>query len=137
VGIWSLFAPPGWRASGTFSADATLSGTRLDQRWQGTLQASKLGITSLLDGVDLRNGSLNGSFAGNQLNITQLRFEGGQGSSARILGYSGNFTAAPLSGGELVGQGSIRWDKQGEGAGSGLRMQFNAEARKLQVLVRA
>ena len=137
VGIWSLFAPPGWRASGTFSADATLSGTRLDPRWQGTLQASKLGITSLLDGVDLRNGSLDGSFSGNQLNITRLRFEGGQGSSARILGYSGNLSAAPVSGGELIGQGSIRWDKQGDGAGSGLRMQFNAEARKLQVLVRA
>ncbi|MBS7778649.1 translocation/assembly module TamB domain-containing protein, partial [Acidovorax sp. CCYZU-2555] len=137
VGIWSLFAPPGWRASGTFSADATLSGSRLDPRWQGTLQASRLGIASLLDGVDLKNGSLNGSFAGNQLNITQLRFEGGQGSSARILGYSGNLTAAPASGGEIVGQGSIRWDKQGEGDGSGLRMQFNAEARKLQVLVRA
>lgn len=137
VGIWSIFAPPGWRASGSFGADATLSGSRLDPRWQGTLQASGLGITSLLDGVDLRNGSIQGSFAGNQLNITQLRFEGGQGSSARILGYSGNLTAAPVSGGELVGQGSIRWDKQGEGTGSGLRMQLNAEARKLQVLVRA
>lgn len=137
VGIWSLFAPPGWRASGTFSADATLSGSRLDPRWQGTLQASRLGIASLLDGVDLKNGTLNGSFAGNQLNITQLRFEGGQGSSARILGYSGNLTAAPVSGGELVGQGSIRWDKLGESEGSGLRMQFSAEARKLQVLVRA
>jgi len=137
VGIWSLFAPPGWRASGTFSADATLSGNRLDPRWQGTLQARRLGITSLLDGVDLKNGSLDGKFTGNQLDITQLRFEGGQGSSARILGYSGNLTAAPVSGGELVGQGSVRWDKQGEGTGSGLRMQFNAEARKLQVLVRA
>lgn len=137
VGIWSLFAPPGWRASGTFSADATLSGSRLDPRWQGTLQARNLGITSLLDGVDLKNGSLDGRFSGNQLDITQLRLEGGQGSSARILGYSGNLTAAPVSGGELVGQGSIRWDKQGEGPGSGLRMQFNAEARRLQVLVRA
>lgn len=137
VGIWSLFAPPGWRASGTFSADATLSGTRLDPRWQGTLQARRLGITSLLDGVDLRNGSLDGRFSGNQLDITSLRLEGGQGSSARILGYSGNLTAAPASGGELVGQGTIQWDKQGQGAGSGLRMQFNAEARRLQVLVRA
>lgn len=137
IGIWSLFAPPGWRASGTFSADATLSGNRLDPRWQGTLQARGLGIASLLDGVDLRNGSIDGSFAGNQLNITRVHFEGGQGSSARILGYSGNLTAAPVSGGELVGQGSIRWDKQGETEGSGLRMQFNAEARKLQVLVRA
>ncbi|MFC7207358.1 translocation/assembly module TamB domain-containing protein [Comamonas endophytica] len=137
VGIWSLFAPPGWRASGTFSADATLSGTRLDPRWQGTLQARRLGITSLLDGVDLRNGSLDGRFSGNQLDITSLRLEGGQGSSARILGYSGNLTAAPVGGGELVGQGTIQWDKQGQGEGSGLRMQFNAEARRLQVLVRA
>ena len=136
VGIWSLFAPPGWRASGTFHADATLSGSRLEPRWQGSLQASNLGITSLLDGVDLKNGRLTGSFAGNQLNITELRLEGGQGSSARILGYSGNLTAAPTEGGELVGQGSVRWDKAPEGA-SGLRMEFNAEARKLQVLVRA
>ena len=137
VGIWSLFAPPGWRASGNFNADATLSGSRLDPRWQGTLQANHLGITSLLDGVDLKNGHLKGSFGGNQLNITELRFEGGQGSSARILGYSGNLTAAPTDGGELLGTGSIRWDKAGQGEGSGLHMQFDAEARKLQVLVRA
>ncbi len=135
IGIWSLFAPPGWRASGTFSADASLSGSRLAPRWQGTLEASHLAITSLIDGVDLKNGHLNGSFAGNQLNITELRFEGGQGSSARILGYSGNLTTAPTDGGELLGQGSIRWDRAAEG--SGLRMQFDAEARKLQVLVRA
>ncbi|MDA8453702.1 translocation/assembly module TamB domain-containing protein [Acidovorax sp. GBBC 3334] len=141
VGVWSTLAPPGWRVQGTLDADVALSGTRTAPRWSGTLAADQLAVRSLLDGVDLQNGRLRAALRGDRLDITEFRVSGGQGSSARIAGFSGNRTSAPKDGGTLSGTGSVSWAGLGQGdaaaGGSGIAMDFNAEARALQVLVRA
>jgi len=137
VGVWSALAPPGWRVKGTLQADVALSGTRAAPRWSGTLGADQMAVRSLLDGVDLQDGRLRATLQGDRLQIDEFRVNGGQGSNARIAGFSGNRTSAPRSGGTLTGTGQVSWGAAGQGGGSGIAMDFNAEARALQVLVRA
>ncbi|WP_287925397.1 translocation/assembly module TamB domain-containing protein [Diaphorobacter sp.] len=139
LGVWSALAPPGWRVQGTLNADATLSGTRSQPQWHGTLGADQLAVRSLADGVDLQDGRLRGVLRGNRLDITEFTLHGGSGSSARIAGYSGNRTPAPRDGGRLQGSGSITWVPPAADApaGAGIGMQFTAEAHALQVQVRA
>ncbi|GGH59649.1 hypothetical protein GCM10010975_21510 [Comamonas phosphati] len=137
IGLWALFAPPGWRVKGTLAADATIGGDRQNPQWQGNLLADELSIASVLDGVDLRGGVLRARLQGTRLDITELRLKGGKGSSARILGYSGNLGNAPEDGGEFTGSGYAQWTPPGGSGESGLSMNLQAQARKLQVLVRA
>ena len=145
VGVWSALAPPGWRIHGTLDADATLSGSLNAPQWQGTLGADRITVQSLLDGVDLKDGRLRAVLRGNQLDITELSLKGGQGSQARIIGYSGNLTAPPQNGGTLQGSGTLRWGLAGTGTdsnagaagNSGIALDFTAQLRALQVLVRA
>ncbi len=141
VGVWSLLAPPGWRVQGTLSADVRLSGSRAAPRWSGTLAADRFAVRSLLDGVDLQDGRLRATLQGQELVITELHLKGGRGSRARIAGFSGNRTAAPQDGGTLSGSGTLSWAGMGAGGGkggaSGIRMDLRAQAKALQVLVRA
>ena len=136
VGVWSALAPPGWRVRGTLDANATLSGTRDAPRWAGTLGADGLALRSVVDGVDLQNGRLRATLQGNQLTLTEFHLQGGRGSGARIAGFSGNRTAAPQDGGTLTATGRISWGPAGNGL-SGIAMALQAEAKSLQVLVRA
>ncbi|WP_313069829.1 translocation/assembly module TamB domain-containing protein [Melaminivora sp.] len=137
VGVWSMLAPPGWRVHGTLSADARVSGTRAAPHWTGRLAADRFAIRSVLDGVDLQDGRLRATLEGQQLTITELHLKGGHGSRARIAGFSGNRTAAPADGGTLIGGGTLSWaGKAGDGAPA-IRMDLNARAERLQVLVRA
>lgn len=144
VGVWSMLAPPGWRVQGTLNADVRLSGSRAAPRWDGQLAADRFAIRSVLDGVDLQDGRLRATLHGQQLDITELHLKGGRGSRARIAGFSGNRTAAPLDGGTLEGSGTLSWvhaasgpQPEGQSALSGIRMDLRAQARALQVLVRA
>jgi len=139
MGVWSALAPPGWRVRGTLQANATLSGTRDAPRWAGTLGADDLAVRSVVDGVDLQGGRLRANLRGNELQITEFRLQGGRGSGARIAGFSGNRTAAPADGGTLTASGRIRWGDAPPGSAgmSGISMDVDAEARALQVLVRA
>lgn len=139
VGVWSALAPPGWRVRGTLDASATLSGTRNAPRWAGTLGADDMAVRSVVDGVDLQGGRLRATLQGNQLSITELRLQGGRGSGARIAGFSGNRTAAPQDGGTLTATGRVSWgDSATATTGlSGITMSLQAEAKALQVLVRA
>lgn len=139
VGVWSALAPPGWRVRGTLDASATLSGTRNAPRWAGTLGADDMAVRSVVDGVDLQGGRLRATLQGNQFNITEFRLQGGRGSSARIAGFSGNRTAASQDGGTLTGTGRITWGDSATAATglSGIAMSMQAEAKALQVLVRA
>lgn len=137
VGVWSALAPPGWRVRGTLSADARLSGTRAAPLWSGQLAADQFAIRSLLDGVDLQDGRLRATLQGDRLTINELRVHGGQGSRARIAGYSGNRTAASQDGGTLTANGAVSWGTATNESGLGIRMDLRARAQALQVLVRA
>lgn len=137
IGIWAMFAPPGWRVTGSLNADVRIAGTRSDPRWDGTLGADKLSIVSLLDGLDLHDGRLRARLQGTRLDITELTLQGGKGSTARILGYSGNLTPAPQEGGQLTGSGFVAWNPQPAAGQSGMQMDIQLRAERLQVLVRA
>lgn len=137
IGIWALFAPPGWRVGGTLNADVAISGTRHAPQWNGLLSADQLSILSLLDGVDMKDGRMRAQLKGTRLDITELFLRGGEGSSARILGQSGNLTAAPQDGGTLTGTGFVEYNADAPQGSSGIRMDIRAQAQALQVLVRA
>lgn len=137
LGIWASFAPPGWRVAGSLAANVQLAGNLQDPRWSGTITADKMHVQSQLDGVDLRNGSLRAQLNGNTLELQSLHFDGGEGSRARIAGYSGNLTAAPTSGGTLDATGTISWTMPQNGAAPDIRMDIRTQAKALQVLVRA
>ena len=137
LGIWANFAPPGWRVAGSLGADVQLSGNLRDPRWAGTVTADKMQVQSQLDGVDLRNGSLRARLNGNELQLQNLHFDGGEGSHARIIGFSGNLTPAPTAGGTLDASGTIRWSMPEGGGKPDIQMDIRAEAKALQVLVRA
>jgi translocation and assembly module TamB len=135
MGVWSMLAPPGWRIRGTLDADATLSGSRQAPQWQGRIDAKQLALRSLVDGIDLHDGQLRTVLHSNRLEIKEWSWRGGQGSQARIAGYSGNLTPAPRDGGYLQGSGNIYWNQGG--TDTGIRLQLEAQAHALQVLVRA
>ena len=137
LGIWASFAPPGWRVAGSLGADVQLSGNLRDPRWAGTISADKMHIQSQLDGVDMRNGVLRARLNGNELALERLHFDGGEGSRARIIGFSGNLTPAPTEGGTLDATGTIRWTMPEGGGKPDIRMDIRTQAKALQVLVRA
>ncbi len=142
LGVWSMLAPPGWRIAGTLEADATLSGSRTDPRWNGTLNADQLALRALVDGLDLREGRLRARLAGNHVEIAEFSLKGGLGSQTRIPGQSGNLSTAASeaakSGGTLTVRGDLSWGPApAPGAGSGIRMAMQAQLRSLRTLVRA
>jgi translocation and assembly module TamB len=135
IGVWASFAPPGWRVEGSIGGDVLLGGTRSAPTWKGRIEADELGLSSLLEGVNLKNGQLRAQFAGNRLDIERLYLEGGNANQARILGRSGNLTDAPKEGGHLNGNGFIVYDPAS--GGNGIQMDVRAQLHNLQVLVRA
>ncbi|MBB3179700.1 translocation/assembly module TamB domain-containing protein [Variovorax sp. Sphag1AA] len=142
LGVWSMLAPPGWRIAGTLQADATLSGNRNDPRWNGTLGADQLALRALVDGLDLRDGRLRATLAGNHVEISEFTLKGGLGSQTRIPGQSGNLSTAASEaakdGGTLTVRGDMAWGPApAPGAGSGIRMSMQAQLRSLRTLVRS
>jgi len=122
VGVWSMLAPPGWRMSGTLSADARLSGTRGTPLWQGGLQGDALALRSVVDGVAFENGQLRATLAGEQIRVDQLSFQGLGGAD---------------TGGQLQASGLAEWRPV---AGSALRQPFielQAQAQRLRISTRA
>ncbi|SCK38890.1 autotransporter secretion inner membrane protein TamB [Variovorax sp. HW608] len=142
LGVWSMLAPPGWRIAGTLQADATLSGNRNDPRWNGTLAADQLAVRALVDGLDLRDGRLRTTLAGNHVEVNEFTLQGGLGSQTRIPGQGGNLSTAASEaargGGTLTVRGDMSWGPApAPGAGSGIRMAMQAQLRSLRTLVRS
>ncbi|ADU39335.1 translocation/assembly module TamB domain-containing protein [Variovorax paradoxus] len=140
LGVWSMLAPPGWRIAGTLDANATLSGNRAAPRWNGTLGADKLALRAPVEGLDLRDGRLRASLAGDRIEITEFTLKGGAGSSARIGGQSGNRSTAAseagTDGGSLSARGDMSWGAAPGTATPSIRMALQGELRALRVLVR-
>lgn len=142
LGVWSMLAPPGWRIAGTLDADATLSGSRAEPRWNGTLAADQLALRALVEGLDLRDGRLRATLSGTRVDITEFTLKGGRGSSARIAGQSGNVSTsaseAARDGGTLSATGQMSWRAVPAGSGaSGIRMDLRGQLRSLRLLVRS
>ncbi len=121
VGVWSLLAPPGWRMQGTLDADASLSGSRADPNWSGTLAARDLSVRSVVDGIDFSQGNLQLRIQGQRIDIQRFSLRG-----------AGN-TAGAEAGGVLEATGSLDWLPETQR----VRMELDAVARALRVSARA
>ncbi len=124
IGLWSRLAPPGWRMRGSLQADATLSGTRQQPSWQGSLRANDLALRSVLDGLEFSQGELRASLAGDTLRIDSLRLRGAGGET----------------GGWLQGTGSATWAVPSNAPPGSPRqplIDFSLTAQQLRLLARA
>jgi translocation and assembly module TamB len=116
LAVWSLLAPPGWRLRGSLAADLTVSGSRADPQFAGTLRADELALRSIVDGVELRNGVLRARLDGQRLVVEEFVLHGaGQGGA----------------GGSLVASGEGRWE------GGAPQLQATAELVKLRASIRS
>ena len=95
VGVWSLLAPPGWRVQGTLDTAFEISGTRGQPRWQGTLAADQLTVRSAVQGMEFTQGQLRAKLQDQQVELTQLSFQGEGGQAGQ--------------GGQLQAQGTLNW----------------------------
>jgi translocation and assembly module TamB len=88
IEAWSVLAPPGWRLRGFLDAQATLTGSRSEPHWRGTLQAKDLAVRSVADGIDFQQGSLLARLEGQQLLIDAftLRGSGKDGGQITLSG---------------------------------------------------
>ncbi|MFZ4286271.1 translocation/assembly module TamB domain-containing protein [Variovorax sp. HJSM1_2] len=111
IADWSALAPPGWRMRGNLEANATLSGTRAVPQLHGKLLAQNLALRSVVDGVELSDGSLQATLQGDGLNID-------------------NFILKGAGGGDVTARGTVGWPA-GKPA-----MDIQAQARQLRVTTR-
>jgi translocation and assembly module TamB len=138
LGAWGFFTPPGWRMLGILDADIALAGTVQAPDLQGQIKGDQLNFRSVLDGVDLHDGTLRAALRGHQLSIDELMFQGGTGSRAYVSGLSGNLTQPPSARGKMTASGTIDWSgvtdaSPGE---TGIAMDLSASLERMQLLVR-
>ncbi len=122
----SALAPPGWRVRGTLQADASISGTRGEPNWNGTIAADNLALRSVVDGLEFRDGKLRARVQAQRLDLTEFS----------LLGASG--AAGP--GGRVNVTGHAIWPPVKGGASTGLKgvqMELVAKADALRVSTRA
>ncbi len=85
--------PPGWRASGTVAASATLGGRFGAPEYVGQVTGTKLAVRNILEGVDVRDGDLKMQLRGTDAKIERLVLKGGDGELSVVGGAT--FGASP------------------------------------------
>ncbi|MEO8314257.1 MAG: translocation/assembly module TamB domain-containing protein [Pseudomonadota bacterium] len=135
---WAFLAPPGRRIAGALDANVRLGGTVQKPQLNGDITGKGLNFRSILDGVDLHDGTLRATLNGSRMEIAELSFQGGTGSRAYVRGFSGNRTQPSSARGLMTARGSIDWSgvANASAAESGIVMDVRAELQKMQVLVR-
>lgn len=118
MGLWSMFAPPGWRLRGTLQADTTLGGTLRAPLVHGTLNADDLGVRSVVDGIEFSRGRLRTRLSGQRLDIDEFSLQGP--------------TVNRRAGGSATITGNVQWGGGGALLQS-MRMDLNAQLRELQL----
>ena len=125
VGIWNLFAPPGWRLRGTLDANIALGGTLHTPLLHGTLNMDDLGVRSIVDGIAFSNGRLRARLNGQRMDVDEFSL---QGSPSR----TGLLGTQRIGGGSLNITGYTQW---GGGASllDSVRMQLSGKLNQLQL----
>ncbi len=138
LNAWAFLAPPGWRIQGALDANVRLGGSVQAPQFNGGIEGKGLHLRSVLDGVDLYDGTLRATLNGARMEIAELTFQGGTGSRAYVRGFSGNRTEPPRERGRMIASGSIDWSGVADAgdAESGIVMDLKAELQRMQVLVR-
>jgi translocation and assembly module TamB len=80
VGVWTPWLPAGWRLGGELHTSATLGGRLGAPEYRGEMTGSALSVRNVLQGVDVRDGVLRLTLAGEQARIETLRLRAGDGS---------------------------------------------------------
>ena len=122
VGVWSMLAPPGWRMSGTLTAEARVGGTRSAPEWQGSLQGDAISLRSVVDGLAFEQGLLRATLAGDRIRVDRLSLQGPGGAQ---------------SGGQLEAQGLAQWRPVAGGSAREPFIELTASAERLRVSQRA
>ncbi|MDZ5460747.1 translocation/assembly module TamB domain-containing protein [Azohydromonas lata] len=79
LGVWAPWVPPGWRLGGQLHAGAGLSGRFGAPEITGRLDASRLGLRNLLQGVELRDGEIAMALRGEDAHIERFTWRAGEG----------------------------------------------------------
>ncbi len=125
VGVWNVFAPPGWRLRGTLDANIAVSGTVQSPQLQGTLNADDLGVRSVVDGIAFSGGRLRARLNGQRMDIDTFSLQG-TASRTGLLGTQ------RIGGGSVNVSGYAQWGG-GESFLESARMQLRADFNQLQL----
>ncbi len=79
IGIWGTWVPPGWRLAGELRTTATLAGKFKGPELRGELRGTGLSVRNLLEGVNVSDGELSITLAGDQARVERFDFRGGDG----------------------------------------------------------
>ncbi|MCI1193274.1 translocation/assembly module TamB domain-containing protein [Calidifontimicrobium sp. SYSU G02091] len=102
VGVWAPWLPAGWRLGGELHTSATLGGRLGAPEYRGEMTGSALSVRNVLQGVDVRDGVLRVTLAGEQARIETLRLRAGDGS-VEVTGGA-TFGEAPRAQLQLVAE---------------------------------
>ncbi|RZT95306.1 translocation/assembly module TamB domain-containing protein [Rivibacter subsaxonicus] len=80
LAAWAIWVPAGWRLGGQLDAALQVSGTVGAPRILGTVRGRDMVLRNTLEGVDLRDGTLELDFRGETVELTTLRFKAGEGT---------------------------------------------------------
>ena len=125
VGIWNMFAPPGWRLRGSFNADVAFSGTVQTPLLHGTVQMDDVGVRSIVDGIAFTGGRLRARLSGQRMDIETFSLRGSP-SRTGLLGTQ------RIDGGSLQLAGYTQWGG-GPSLPESVRMQLTGKMQQLQL----
>ncbi|MDO5652800.1 MAG: translocation/assembly module TamB domain-containing protein [Brachymonas sp.] len=126
VGVWNIFAPPGWRLRGTLQTDVAVAGTVQAPLLNGSLQADDLGLRSVVDGIAFQNGRLRAQLQGRRMVIDEFSLRG-VGVQTGLLG------GGKVDGGAARITGQVEWGGGGQSLAQSVQTQLTARLEKLQV----
>ena len=80
VGVWGPWLPPGWRLNGAMHASAALDGRFGAPEVVGEFTGTGLGVRNLLQGVEVRDGTVSIKLLGDTARIERFTAKAGDGS---------------------------------------------------------
>ena len=93
LGVWGTWVPPGWRLGGQLRTSATVGGRFGAPEYTGQVTGSDLSVRNLLQGVNITQGSVAVTLAGETARIESFSLKGGEGT-LRVTGGA-SFGATP------------------------------------------
>ncbi len=80
LGAWGAWIPAGWRLAGRIDTTASIGGRFGAPEIAGSVTGSSLGVRNVLEGINVTDGELKISLAGDTARIERFVFRGGDGT---------------------------------------------------------